>query len=228
MKKTLRLIFLLALLFFAVIPAKAQQPESIWMVSDTQTYKTKEVVVVKVNAISAIPIQGFTFQIRYDPACLEPMNASSPIPGMNGLQLPQSSVLMDATFASTTPQKVSGLIAEASFTTLGACNTNLYLESAALAILNDEGFAAPLSSITLAQREIALVVDSALGDTQEYIPAGTPLPLNMAETAPAPSGDTNFLFIFIALGGFGMSLIVGVLAYAYLGRRNEKAIQERR
>ena len=225
MKKILPLIFLLALLFLTIIPAKAQQPESIWMESENLTYKTKEVIVVSINAISAIPIQGFTFQIRYDPACLEPMNASSPIAGMNGLQLPQSSGLMDATFASTTPQKVSGVIAEASFTTLGACNTNLYLESAALAILNEEGFAAPLTNITITQREVTLTVDGAIADTQEYIPVGTPLPLNMAETAPAPS-DNNFLFIFIALGGLGMSLIMGALVYAYLGKQNSKTIQE--
>lgn len=225
MKKILPLLFLLALLLFAVIPTQAQQPESIWIESPPKAYKTKEVVVVSINAISAIPVQGFTFQIRYDPACLTPMNASSPIAGMNGLQLPQSTGLMDATFASTTPQNVSGVIAEASFTTLGACNTNLYLESAALAVLNEEGFAAPLTNITITQREITLMVDGAIADTQEYIPAGTPLPLNMAETAPAPS-DNNFLFIFIALGGLGMSLIVGALVYAYLGKQNTETIQE--
>ncbi len=225
MKKTLLLLFLLPLLLFAVIPAQAQQPESIWIESPSLAYKTKEVVVVSINAISAIPIQGFTFQIRYDPACLEPMNASSPIAGMNGLQLPQSTGLMDATFASTTPQNVSGVIAEASFTTLGACNTNLYLESAALAILNEEGFAAPLTNIAITQREVTLAVDGAIADTQEYIPVGTPLPLSMAETASAPN-DNNFLFIFIALGGLGLSLIVGALVYAYLGKKNTETIQE--
>ncbi len=65
-----------------VMNVGAQSAESIWLTANTTTYKTGETVVVTLNAASATLIQGFTFQIRYDPACLRPTNASSPISGM--------------------------------------------------------------------------------------------------------------------------------------------------
>ncbi|MCP4140506.1 MAG: hypothetical protein GY755_09485 [Chloroflexi bacterium] len=172
MKKNI--IILLALIFSLLSfgAANAQAGESIWLDTDTTAYKTEELVIVRVNAASTTPIQGFTFQIRYDPACLKPISASSPIPGMNGLQLPQSSGLVDASFASTTPQSALGVIAEASFMTLGGCNTEIYLENAALAIQNAEGFAAQLPGVTLGTRNISLVVDSAIGETQAQVPVG--------------------------------------------------------
>jgi hypothetical protein len=56
-------VFILALAFTiaAVIPVNAQAAESIWLTASTTAYKTKETVTVTVNAISATPIQGFTF-----------------------------------------------------------------------------------------------------------------------------------------------------------------------
>lgn len=220
-KKLLALIFLLIFLFSAVITASAQQAESVWIDTDTIGYKTEEIVIVRVNAISSVPIQGFTFQIRYDPACLEPLNASTPITGMNGLQLPQSSGLLDATFASTTPHQVGGVIAEASFITLGGCNTMLRLESAILAIRGETGVAVALPNITLGQRDIALVIDKAVGNTQEYTPLGTPLPLGMAEAASANSEDDNLSFIvpLIILGILGLSVVAGVGLYMYLNKK---------
>ena len=91
--------FILAVSF--ATHAGAQTPETIWISTNAAEYKTGETVTVLVNANSVTPIQGFTFQIRYDPACLKPLNAASPIPGMNGLSLPQTPGLVDATFAST-------------------------------------------------------------------------------------------------------------------------------
>ena len=220
MKKLFAIIFSFIFLFSAFIKANAQSAESIWIETDTISYKTKELIIVRVNAISALPIQGFTFQIRYDPARLEPMNASTPVSGMNGLQLPQSPGLMDGTFASTTPQQVSGVIAEASFTALSGCNTDLFLESASLAVRGETGVAVSLPNIILGQRNIALAIDSAIGNTQEYTPLSTPLPLGVAETVPSESNN-NFLFLFIAIGGLGMSLIVGVLVYIFLGKKTE-------
>src|SRR6185436_9651525 len=124
------------------------------------------------------PIQGFTFQIRYDPACLRPVNASSTIPGMNALPLPQLSGMVDGSYASTTPQLVNGVLAEVRFTTLGGCQTNLMLESAALAIRNESGFAAPLPGVTLAQQNIALTIDKEVSSAQNVqSPSGSILPL---------------------------------------------------
>jgi hypothetical protein len=79
--KSITASFLAILLAFTfAIRANAQSTESIWLTVNTTTYKTRETVVATLNASSATPIQGFTFQIRYDPACLKPINAVSQVP----------------------------------------------------------------------------------------------------------------------------------------------------
>lgn len=162
------LVILLA--FNLVFSAQAQTPESIWLTASNTAYKTSETVLVALNASSATPIQGFTFQIRYDPTCLRPVSASSPISGMNGLPLPQLTGMVDGSYASTTPQTVNGILAEIRFTALKGCQTDLTLESAALAIRNVEGFAAPLSSVLVGERNVALSIDSELGAAQPSQP----------------------------------------------------------
>lgn len=173
--------------FFAVIiacfslfgSAHAQTAERIWLAAHTTSYKTGDTVIVTVQAVSATPIQGFTFQIRYDPSCLRPVNAASPVPGMNGLPLPQLSGQVDGSYASTTPQLVNGVLAEVRFTALRGCETQLLLESAALAIRNQSGFAAPLPGITLDQTPLMLSVSMEQGGTQAFQPiAGSILPLD--------------------------------------------------
>ena len=91
MKRLMFVVFAILLALTVVSNVSAQTTESIWLAANTTAYKTGETVIVALNASSATPIQGFTFQIRYDPSCLLPVNASSPIPGMNGLPLPQLS-----------------------------------------------------------------------------------------------------------------------------------------
>jgi hypothetical protein len=197
--------FLLAIIFTftAVFTVNAQSAETIWLVASNTAFKTGETVMVTVNATSATPIQGFTFQIRYDPACLQPVNATSPVSGMNGLQLPQTAGLVDASFASTTPQTVSGVLAEVRFITLGGCQTNLTLESAALAIRNESGFAAPLAGVTVGEKNIALNIDKAIGTSATQAVSGTPLILG---TTPPPSSSSSIpawaiILLTILLGG---------------------------
>ena len=218
MKKTTVLIFVLLFTFSAVTTANAQAAESIWLETNTTAYKTGEIVTVKLNAISATPIQGFTFQIRYDPACLQPINASSPIPGMNGLALPQTVGLVDASFASTTPQTANGVLAEAYFLTLGSCQTDLNLEGAALAIRDASGFAAPLLGITVGARNIALVIDKAVGEAQDQMLPGTPLPLE-PEASSSPSSSPDWAALgMVALFLLVISVVVGVIIFAFYKR----------
>jgi hypothetical protein len=197
--------FFLAIIFTitAVFKVNAQAAETIWLVASAAAFKTGETVMVTVNGISATPIQGFTFQIRYDPACLQPVNATSPIPGMNGLQLPQTAGLVDASYASTTPQTVSGVLAEVRFITLGGCQTSLTLESAALAIRNESGFAAPLAGVTVGEKNIALNIDKELGISATQPVSGTPLVLG---EIPPPAASSPFpawaiVLLAILLGG---------------------------
>jgi hypothetical protein len=179
MKRMIALVFTILFTLTVTINASAQTSESIWLTTNTTAYKTGETVLVALNASSATPIQGFTFQIRYDPSCLQPVNASSPIPGMNGLPLPQLSGLVDGSYASTTPQTVSGILAEAKFTALKGCQTGLTLESAALAIRNAEGFAAPLSGVLIGERNLSLNIDREVAAPQpaQVESSGSILPL---------------------------------------------------
>jgi len=186
MKLILAFILAVILFFSTGFVVNAQTAESIWLAANTTSYKRGETVTVTVNVSSVTPIQGFTFQIRYDPACLQPTNAASPIPGMNGLSLPQTAGLVDASFASTTPQPANGVLAEVQFLALAGCQTTLALESASLAIRNASGFAAPLPGVTIGQNNVMLNIDNAVGESQGQPLVGTPLPLG-----PPGSSEAN-------------------------------------
>jgi hypothetical protein len=214
MKKNASLLIAIICLFFA-IPVKAQAPESIWITASTNSFKTGEALVVTVHAASGTLVQGFTFQIAYDPACLQPVSAASPIPAMNGLMLPQTDGLVDATFASTTPQTVSGVLAEVHFVTLGACQTNVVLESAALAIKNEAGFAAPLEGITVEEKAIPLSISGERGTLQDLPLLGTPLPLGTESASPLSSD------LVIVLAVIGVFLLIGVFVLIRILRSSE-------
>lgn len=209
MRSITAFILAIILAFSFAFNVQAQTSEVIWLTAGTTSFKTGETVTVLVNAVSVTAIQGFTFQIRYDPACLKPVNAASPIAGMNGLSLPQITGLVDASFASTVPQTANGVLAEVRFETLGGCQTNLVLESAALAIRDASGFAAPLPGVKLGESNIALAIDSAPGDSSPQPLSGTPLPLDPG--ASSPSGPQTpiwsiALLMVILIGGLGFGI----------------------
>ncbi len=212
--KPINVLILATILALAVVlNASAQTAESIWLTADTTAYKTGETVVAVVHATSATPIQGFTFQIRYAPECLRPVNAASTIPGMNGLPLPQTTGLVDGSYASTTPQIVNGVLAEVRFVTLGGCQTALTLESAALAIRNESGFAAPLAGVTIGEKNIALNIDKEVVASQADQPlSGSILPL---EPAPTPTQHVSGWLIALV----AMLLVVGVMFVLFKGLR---------
>lgn len=226
MKRMIALVLAILLTPILTIRASAQTSESIWLTTNTTTYKTGETVLVALNASSATPIQGFTFQIRYDPSCLEPVNASSPIPGMNGLPLPQLSGLVDGSYASTAPQAVSGILAEVKFTALKGCQTGLSLESAALAIRNAEGFAAPLSGVVIGERNLSLNIDREVAAPQpaEVESSGSILPL----AAPkAEQAIPLWMIVGIVFAILAASLIVGAFQWSRMGTTpNRKASKQ--
>ena len=217
MKPIHAFILALVLIFSSVFVVNAQAAESMWLAANTTAYKTGETVTVTFNANSVTPIQGFTFQIRYDPACLQPINATSPIPGMNGLALPQTTGLVDGSFASTTPQTANGILAEVHFLTLGGCQTNLTLESAGLAIRNAEGFAAALPGVAIGERNITLVIDKAAGVPSTQIASGTPLPLG-PQTSTESNDSSMVVVLLITLMAVGGIFIILFGVYKFLRR----------
>ena len=205
MKSLTALILAIVLTVAATANVNAQGTESIWLTANTTVYKTGETVTVMLNASSTTPIQGFTFQIQYDPDCLKPVNAVSPISGMNGLPLPQLRGQVDGSYASTTPQTVNGVLAEIRFVALGGCQTDLLLESAALAIRNTEGFAAPVAGVLVGERNVALNIDKEVGVSQSTQPiTGAILPLD-----PPPSTGLEIPGWFVGL--LGVLLVAGMV-----------------
>lgn len=191
--------------FIMVINVVAQTAESIWLTTSTTAYKTGETVIITFNASTFTQIQGFTFQIRYDPSCLEPVNASSPIPGMNGLPLPQLTGLVDGSYASITPQTVNGILAEIRFTALKGCQTGLYLEDAALVIRDAEGYAKPVSGVSIVKQNVSLYIDKEVGVANSSQPeSGSILPLE------PPKADQGFPVWSI---GIMSVILVGLLMF---------------
>lgn len=201
MKSLAALFLAIALAFTALTTANAQSTESIWLTVNTTTYKTRETVVATLHGASTTPIQGFTFQIRYDPACLKPINAVSQVPGMNALPLPQISGLADGSYASTTPQSINGILAAVRFEALGGCQTNLHLESAALAIRNESGFAAPVPGVVVAKENVGLTIDKALGEASAESLTGSVLPLEPPAANRGIPAWAMVLVSILLLGG---------------------------
>lgn len=198
MKRILTIPLALLFAFVLVLGVHAQSTDSIWLTASTTAYKTGETVIVTVNATAGTPVQGFTFQIRYDPACLKPMNASSPVTGMNGLPLPQISGQVDGSYASTSPQVVNGVLAEVYFQALKGCQTNLTLESAALAIRNAEGFAARLPGVAIVGNNVALNIDKEAGAAQPIPQTGANLPLEPTIFETTDQGKYGWVISLIA------------------------------
>jgi hypothetical protein len=211
MKRVYALTLAMSIAFSVLLTAHAQTGDSIWLTASATAYKTGETVKVTVNAMSGTAVQGFTFQIRYDPACLKPTNAQSPVPGMNGLGLPQISGQVDGSYASTTPQVVNGVLAEVYFTALKGCQTNLILESAALAVRSPEGFAVPVSGVTIVGNSVALNIDKEVGVAEPVPVTGSNLPLEptIFETPERNFGWVIALLSVLFVAGTGYILVKG-------------------
>ena len=210
MKFVSAFLLLIIFSFISVFTVNAQAAETIWIQADTTAYKTGETVIATINAVTTTPIQGFTAQIRYDPACLLPVNGTSPISGMNGLAVPQASGLVDASFASTTPQIVNGVMAEVRFTALKECQTNLAIETAALVIRNESGFAVPLTGVIIDNKAVILNIAGEAGTSQPILSGESVLPL--APTIfPEPEPVNWWVVVLLALlAGIAITTIVVV------------------
>jgi len=180
MKKLSIFVSLVMAFLVSAISVHAQSEETLWIQANGTAYKTNETIIVTVNGISRIPIQGFTAQIRYDPSCLQPESGTSPISGMNGLAVPQQAGLADVSFASTTPQQAHGILAELRFKAIRGCQTSLTIDSAALVVRSEAGLAVPVPGIPVDQTPLLLNIDNAEGSPQPQVVNPSVLPLTPA------------------------------------------------
>jgi len=161
--KPISIIFLaIIFLFSTVFHVNAQSADTIWIEAINQSYTVGEVVTVNLYGMTSIPIQGFAFQLSYDPACVQPEQPSSSQTGMNSFPLPQETGLVDASFYSSAPQPISGPLTEIKFTTLAVCETTIKVENASLMILDETGIARPLEGVILGISTISLSVENSM------------------------------------------------------------------
>jgi hypothetical protein len=117
----------------------------------------------------------------------------------------------------------NGVLAEVRFEALGGCQTNLMLESAALAIRNPDGFAAPLAGVTIGEKNVALNIDKEAVTAANPVPdTGSILPLN--PPAPAKKGYLAWLIGLLAL-----VFVVGVAIVGFIffqGRKRVVAVRK--
>lgn len=218
MKRISILILIVAVSLTTVFVVNAQSAETIWIQTNTTDYKTRETVIITINAISTTPIQGFNAKIRYDPACLLPEYGTSPIPGMNGLTVPQVSGLVDVSYASTTPQTANGALAEVRLSTLEGCKTSLNIETAALVIRDKSGFAVPVTGININQNSIELNIDSELGNPLPQVAGKSMLSLTPTIFPKTKTGNLWIVGLLI-LSGVSILIVIGFFVRTRLSRR---------
>ena len=215
--------FLLAfiLLLSTSMHSFAQAADTIWMETDKDSYSPGEPVTVTIKANSAAPVQGFTFSLRYDPACLQPETPASLVTGLNYMALPQADGIVSAIFASTTKINVNGGIASVVFNARSSCQTSLSLVKASLAVANADGLAAELPGISLGTSSIMITVagaggSQASGQPEISTPSVTAEPsAGLAETTPEtiPETSTDQLNLVYPISVIGGLLLLGGAAY---------------
>jgi hypothetical protein len=226
-KQLMALVFALILMFNTIFGVSAQAAETIWMETSKQAYAAGETITVILKANTATPIQGFSFQLRYDPACLQPTTPSSQLSGLNYMSVPQSAGLVDAIFAAQTPVSANGALAQVEFSTLASCQTSLSLEKAELEVANASGMAAPLPGISLGTSSLVLSVGGAE-------PAAAAQPTGAAQGTPAVNAtpvkapaSSLFSWLTIAFGILvGLILLAGLIILAVVLIRNRRPSED--
>jgi hypothetical protein len=152
-------VFLLSLAL--VLPVTAQSGDGVWIEVDQQTFRVSEIATIIVYGNASVPIQGYTFQLRYDPACLQFKKTTNLVNNMNSSPLPEEPGLVDETFYSTTPQSVNGQLTEVTFATISPCAASIALENAALVVLDAAKMPQPLQ-LSLSASELTLAVNGPI------------------------------------------------------------------
>lgn len=148
MNRTLRLILILllalALPATALAAAPAQnpgQPQSVWVTSNMAAVGANQTLRVSINANSATPIQGLSFSLRYDPACLAVQGSQIVLDGLSNMSMKQPAGMVEGIYTSTSPLQANGELVAITFSGLKPCETQLALEAASLMMLDENRMA---------------------------------------------------------------------------------------
>lgn len=153
MKRSYLLITTLFLLITNVMGVAAmdlpQTAETVWMTTDKITFSGDEPVKVMIYANSSTAIQGFSFRLQYDPACLQVKSSEKSLPQLSNMSMKQDLGVVEGIYTSTEPVTVNSQLVEVQFVGLKECNTALQLASASLMVLNGDRIAVPLEGISV-------------------------------------------------------------------------------
>ena len=237
--KHLIAFFLVCLLTFSSIFAhgvSAQAAETIWMETSKDSYSAGETVIVTIKAKSATPFQGFTFKLRYEPACLQPSVPTSKLAGLNYMPVPQKTGLVNAIFANTSPLIANGALAEVKFKILASCQGTLNLDKATLNVSDASGMPAPIQGIFLGTSSLLITTggSEAVPTQPSSAPKSTQTtrlvitPNSNSNTQPlidltpqgsSPTASTGFEWLFIPVLFILIGLIVMGVVVGFIRRR---------
>lgn len=233
MKQVFRVILLVAILaviFSNTQISYAQASDSIGFSARVVEQNQQTQVEVIVSASSSTLIQGISFLLKYDPACLRPSGMRSLVLNLNNTSMPQTDAAVEGIFTSTEPLPVNGNLVMVTFIPTAACQSQISLEKAQLIILNEEGLAQPLNGVMVDQTPAQLSVSEAqissapeptqnfsvIGDATPQPGSGQPEETTIVQTEVVPLSDEenpapNPLERLVVIGAGILILFAGIL-----------------
>jgi len=234
LKQLTALILTLLIALSALTGVSAQADETIWMEIDKESFTVGESITVTLKTNTTRPVQGFTYQLRYDPVCLQPGIPLSKAAGLNTMAVPQTEGMVEAVFASTTPIDVSGSLSEVKFNTLKNCQTSLKLEKANLVVADENGMAVAQSGISMGISSLLInVAGTATAQSASTAESETAAAQNPEAAAPDaipsasgaktanPDGSLGWLLVPLGIW-LGLFIFVGLIVVTiqyFRGRR---------
>lgn len=201
MKRIISLLIIIGLLtLFQIRPASAQSANNLSLTASTPNVASGQNLLVTLQGNVSTPSQGFSLQLRYDPACLQLLK-HTPTGLLPADAFPvetKADGLLDVAYTLLGGAKTfsgSGALLEIEFKTLKTCQTNLSLESAKLMASNEQGLAyyvdtelgAPLS-VSIISTGVVLTPQPPAEQTSQ--PA-TAQPTNEAQPTPVTGIQTG-------------------------------------
>ncbi len=223
--KPLFFLSILMLTLGFVFPVAAETADSVWIESEQQFLQVGETITITVRTSVSVPLQGYTFQLGYDPACLQLQETTNLISGMNSLPTPEETGFVEATYFSAVPQVIDTALATVSFVVLSACDTVITLQDVNLTIPAPDGMPVklvldiPVSGISFSFGGIQVLATNTPPPltSPTNIPQSTSTPGQTASTPtspttpPPPPSLSSWFFVLMTSAVGIMAIIAGIM-----------------
>ncbi len=236
MKRLTALILALLIAFLALPVARAQAAETIWIETSQDSYTVGEPITITLKTNTTRSIQGFTYKLRFDPACMQPEVPVSLFSEINYMAVPQTPGQVEAIFASTKPIQATGGISEIHFSTIASCQSSIKLEEARLIIAGTDGMAVPMNGVSQGTSSLVIRIAGAAAPAAIAI---TPQAVNTdpqtsstaaPQLTPEPASPTNtWSWLLVPLGILlALVLFIGAIVVTVQYVRSKRMITTRR